>query len=184
MATPPDFTAGAVLTAAQMNAIGLWLVRSQTIGNGVNEILVDNVFTSDFDNYRIIFRSDSNSSSNENASFQLRTSAPATINTNYATQIVFANYGSGTVSGAGTPLGSASINFVGGSLGTNGMYGEFDLIAPNLPRRTVLFGPAVRGDILGTMGGYHNVATAYPGFRIFTSGTMTGGTLSVYGYNA
>ena len=32
MATPPDFSVGQVLTAAHMDAVGLWLVKTQTKG--------------------------------------------------------------------------------------------------------------------------------------------------------
>jgi hypothetical protein len=40
MATPPDFVDGQVLTAAQMNAIGLWLVRSSIVFASAAYLLV------------------------------------------------------------------------------------------------------------------------------------------------
>jgi hypothetical protein len=40
MATPPDFSSGAVLTAAQMNSVGLWLVKTQTVGTTVSSVAV------------------------------------------------------------------------------------------------------------------------------------------------
>jgi hypothetical protein len=53
MATPPDFTAGQVLTAAQMNQIGLWLVKTQTIGTAVSSVTVTGAFTADYHSYLI-----------------------------------------------------------------------------------------------------------------------------------
>jgi hypothetical protein len=43
MATPPDFSSGAVLTAAQMNSVGLWLVKTQTVGTAVSSVAVTGV---------------------------------------------------------------------------------------------------------------------------------------------
>ena len=53
MATPPTFTAGAILTAAQMNQAGLWLIKTQTIGSGVTTVTVADAFSADFNNYLI-----------------------------------------------------------------------------------------------------------------------------------
>jgi hypothetical protein len=55
MATPPDFTTGAVLTAAQMNAVGLWLVKTQTVGSAVPDVTVTDAFSADYDNYKILY---------------------------------------------------------------------------------------------------------------------------------
>jgi hypothetical protein len=38
------------------------------------------------------------------------------------------------------------------------------------------------GSVAGTIAGYHAQTTAYTGFTIATAGTMTGGTITVYGY--
>ena len=57
MATPPVFSAGAVLTAAQMNAVGLWEIKTQTIGTGVASFEVTGAFSSDYDNYKIVINS-------------------------------------------------------------------------------------------------------------------------------
>ena len=65
MATPPTFSAGAVLTAAQMNKIGLWTTVPTSVANGtisgnavtfsgVSSVSLNGVFTSDFDAYRIV----------------------------------------------------------------------------------------------------------------------------------
>jgi len=51
MATPPTFTNGTPLYQESLNAIGLWLVKSQTVGTGVSVQNVTSCFSADFDNY-------------------------------------------------------------------------------------------------------------------------------------
>ena len=54
MATPPTFSSGAVLTAAQMNSVGMWLVKTQTVGTAVSSVTVTGAFSADYDNYLIL----------------------------------------------------------------------------------------------------------------------------------
>lgn len=54
MATPPVFTTGQVLTAAQMNAVGLWKVGDFTASGSSSTLICDNIFTDDFQNYKIV----------------------------------------------------------------------------------------------------------------------------------
>jgi len=49
----PVFTAGEVLTAANMNRIGLWEIAKFTATSG-SAVACNNVFTADFDNYLVI----------------------------------------------------------------------------------------------------------------------------------
>ena len=53
MATPPTFSSGAVLTAAQMNAVGMWKITSGTVTSGSSFDLTS-VFTSDYDSYKLV----------------------------------------------------------------------------------------------------------------------------------
>jgi len=73
MATPPVFSAGAVLTAAQMNDVGMWLVTTQTF-TATSDLNIDNCFTSDFENYRIVGRF-SSSNNGISVNFRWRTSS-------------------------------------------------------------------------------------------------------------
>jgi hypothetical protein len=52
MATPPDFTTGAVLTAAQMNGVGLWKVGETSFAS--NLATVDGCFSANYDNYLVV----------------------------------------------------------------------------------------------------------------------------------
>jgi hypothetical protein len=49
----PDFSPGEVLTAAAMDSVGLWLVKTQTIGTGVLTVTVTGAFSADWNNYLI-----------------------------------------------------------------------------------------------------------------------------------
>ena len=53
MATPPTFSSGAVLTAAQINAVGMWEITSGTVTSGTSFDLTS-VFTSDYDSYKLV----------------------------------------------------------------------------------------------------------------------------------
>lgn len=54
MATPPDFSNGTALDASSLDKIGLWKVGSVSASN--TTVALDNVFTADFESYRIIVR--------------------------------------------------------------------------------------------------------------------------------
>jgi hypothetical protein len=55
MATPPDFSSGQVLTSSAMNSVGLWLIKTQTVGIGVSSVSVTSAFSGDYNNYKIIY---------------------------------------------------------------------------------------------------------------------------------
>jgi hypothetical protein len=55
MATPPDFSSGQVLTSSAMNSVGLWLVKTQTVGTAVSSVSVTSAFSGDYNNYKIIY---------------------------------------------------------------------------------------------------------------------------------
>ena len=52
MATPPDFSVGQVLTAAQMNAVGSWLVKNESFA-AADPLNLTSIFTNDFETYKI-----------------------------------------------------------------------------------------------------------------------------------
>ena len=97
MATPPDFSSGAVLTAAQMNSVGLWLVKTQVVGNAVASVAVTSAFSSDYDSYRIIYSGGSQSIAGE-----MRMTLGATA-ANYYSAILYSTWAGavGATGGAG-----------------------------------------------------------------------------------
>ena len=180
MPTPPDFTNGTPLDASSLNAVGLWLVKTQTIGAGVSSVTVNTAFTADYDNYRVVVTGGTQSSSNSIVTMTLTASGVSSTANYYAT-FPFTAYTGGaftilnTNNGAGWPYVAMSLN--------NGLSGAFDVYQPAIAAKTSFGGFTNRGDISGFVSGYHNASTSYDGFNLaINAGTMTGGIIRVYGY--
>ena len=178
MATPPTFSSGAVLTAAQMNGVGLWLVKTQTVGTAVSSVTVSSAFSSDYYNYRIIYTGGTASVDND---LKLTLGASAT---GYYAGFAYVAYGTGSVSGVANNNATSWANI--GSQRTVANSLDVDLFGPNAAIQTGMtaryFGIA-GGAVGGGMGGFHNATTQHTAFTITcTSGNITGGTIYVYGY--
>ena len=176
MATPPDFVAGQVLTAAQMNAIGLWLVKSQTIGTTVASVTVTDAFSADYDNYLITIN-DGAGSAGADITFKL-----GAVATGYYWGIVGSAWGATPVSGGSNS--DTSLRYNGNIDTTNGYTSRIEVNSPFLSKQT-----SVRSSVVIASGAYNslgmlNATTSFTSFIIApSSGTLTGGTIRVYGYN-
>lgn len=173
MATPPTFSVGAVLTAAQMNTIGWHLIKTQTIGTAVSSVSVTGVFSADYDNYRITLSGGAGSTS-QSISLKLGASA-----TGYYQSLSYITYATGAQTNTGVNNG-ASFTYIGES-SANMQTINVDLFNPYDAAYTRMMG-WYAGTVAGTIVGYHGVATSYTDFTIAVAGTMTGGTIRVYGY--
>jgi hypothetical protein len=181
--TFPSFSSGEVLRAQDMNAVGLWLVKTQTIGTGVSSVQVNNAFNSDYENYKIII-SGGQSSTADNINLQLSVGGVAST-VNYYGTMVWANIGSGAVSGA-ADNNTTKFSFAGAGAGANNGAASmnFELLGPFQSIRTRLHNGQVAYSIVyGTYTGLHDVGASYDGFKLTPAGgTLTGGTIRVYGY--
>lgn len=179
MATPPDFVAGQVLTAAQMNAVGLWLVKKETIGTAVTSVAVSGAFSADYDNYLVLVSGGVASTTNT-----LNLTLGATASGYYYSGIKLASYAAASITGDNA---QNTTSFPGAGQGTTAsLNGRFELFQPFATKNThILYGTAAS---TGTgqfhlRGGYLADTTSYTAFTLTTStGTMTGGTVYVYGY--
>lgn len=193
MATPPDFTVGQVLTAAQMNSIGLWRITTctvtssggtaatasngiVTIGTANTSLTVNNAFSSDFDNYLIQINGGV-CSTNVEISLRMGTAA-----TNYNWGLIYTTYAAATAL-AIRASGGSSFQYVGrGTTSTITM--SCEVRGPNLAKPTYMTSPYVAEDATGHIGGIHTDITQHTGFTVFPQlGNLTGGTITVYGYN-
>jgi hypothetical protein len=173
--TYPVFASGDVLNAADMNGVGLWLVKSQTVGSGVGSVAITNCFNSDFRNYRVTFEGGVQSGND------------------LAIQIQFANtvghyasmrYDAYNAVGSGT-LNTSNQNFAyfGLSGAANQATFSMDVYAPNLAEVTKYSGMYTSNNFFGTGGGVYFQTTQLTGFTIIFPGyTNTGGVVKVYGY--
>jgi len=175
--TYPSFASGDVLNASDMNAVGLWLVKTQTVGSAVSSVTVTSAFSSTYENYLITLTGGTQSAS---TSLNLRLGASTTG------YYQFLNYG---VSNTSTPLGvgqdnANNLSWVGGGNAGQASHVRVEVFGPNLAAYTKFSGGAYQnGSNYGTMVGEHRVATAYTSFDIIpATGTLTGGTIRVYGY--
>ena len=185
MATPPDFTTGQVLTAAQMDAVGLWLVYSGTFTSATSFSLPNDTFTSDFRNYRITYNV--TVSSDSDFTLRLRKNGTDNNNLNYNTTL------SGVLSTGGTSDStgnSQSSWFFGEQDSGVDLYAvTFDLYQPKLNTRTSATGNIICVNkaataTIGRAGGWwHGTADTFDSLTFISNvaSSMTG-IVRVYGY--
>ena len=179
MAVPPDFVAGQVLTAAQMNKIGLWLVKTETIGTTVSSVAVASAFSADYENYLILVSGGVGSTA-----LQLNMTLGATATGYYYSGIKVASYAATSITGDAS---QNTTSFPGaGSGSTASLNAKIEVFQPFATKNTHVLYQTAQSSTTGqfhTRGGYLADTTSYTAFTLTTStGTMTGGTVYVYGY--
>jgi hypothetical protein len=157
---------------------GLTFIKSQTIGTTVSSVTVTSAFSSTYDNYLITINGGVASGNNH---LNLRLGSTATG------YFFFGVYGNATVGTVNGDYGNNQPEFVFVAMGeTNSLSGEFTLQNPNLAKRTMIYTRSARsgtGQINVGFNGSETSTTQHTDFTLLTSsGTMTGGTIRVYGY--
>jgi hypothetical protein len=160
---------------------GLQLIKTQTIGTAVSSVTVTDAFSAEYDNYKILVTGGVGSS---DQNLQMRLGASAT---GYYASLFYKAYSAAD----GTSVESYGNNNTAfwtraGVVTTNNIYANIELLGPNQAKVTGMssqYITAITTSGSGTHAGFHNVATAFTGFTLTpTGGTMTGGTIKVYGY--
>ena len=178
MAVPPDFVAGQVLTAAQMNKIGLWLVKTQTIGTAVSSIAVTNAFSADYQNYWILISGGAGST-------------VVNLNMTLGSTTTGYYYAGWTSSMAVDSLTASraqnAASFAAAGTGTTSrIMANILLYSPFETDETVAIYNNCTATTSGSsyaLNGFLNNTTSYTDFTLTTStGTVTGGTIYVYGF--
>jgi hypothetical protein len=174
--TFPVFASGDVLNASDMNGVGLWLVKSQTVGSGVSSVTVTGAFSADYDNYRITYTGGVGSG----GVIQMTLGAAAT---QYYSQLIYATYAGTTVLANVADNNAARWSFVGFG-NANFAAVRMDLCSPFQTTRSTMTANYVSDANSGTVQGLLNDATSYTSFTLTAAsgGTLTGGTIRVYGY--
>ena len=184
MPTPPDFTNGTALEASSLNAVGLWLVKTVTVGTAVTSVPVTNCFSNAYSTYRIIISGVSVSLAGNSSFIKLNnTSGNTNIGSGY-----FGTLASGAASVTPARVGS----FEGLWIGVHG--GRFsaavDIHNPHETIPTTYDGGSVAGSATGFVNKFDGVDTnpvSHTGFEMnIATGSpghnYTGGTIRVYGY--
>jgi hypothetical protein len=156
---------------------GLVLISATTIGTTVSSVTVTGAFSSTYDNY-LITLSGGAASAPVDISWKLDAAS------NYYFARMYLNYNTGTFNGdAAQNSTQFSYGFFGGA---DGLTGSITVMSPNLAKRTSYtgsYGGNVAGYPFQIMGGFQNANTQHTAFTIApASGTLTGGTIRVYGY--
>lgn len=160
---------------------GLRLVKKQTIGSGVSSVTVTGAFSSTYDNYCVIVIGGAGSATT-NAALTLGSTSTGY----YSAGLYIAYSGSTAITGFNSGNGAAFGNAV--AVSTTNLIGRFNLFGPNLAKTTGFacdgIEPLTSGYAL-TRQGFLNDTTQYTAFTLTpATGTLTGGTIYVYGYGA
>lgn len=175
--TADSTTATGMKWAAAGGGSALTLISSTTIGSAVSSVTVTGAFSSTYDNYLITINGGVASVSN-NLSLQL-----GSTTTGYFGFGFYGNAGSSTLSGDNY---NNTSSFPFAALGdTSNLSGQIYLQNPNLAKPTMIYTLGSRTGTAGMSNLYgSNTSTAqHTAFTLTaSSGTITGGTIKVYGY--
>lgn len=181
MAISSTFVTGQVFTAADANLMansGLVYVTSATIGTSVSTVTVTGAFSTTYDNYKIHITGGVAS-----ASPDLQVQLGSTITTYYYTSL-YNRYNAATATGLAS-ANQTSWRYSGSGTASL-LQADIELFNPFLTKVTLLKANmnqyAADGLSMFTQGFLDN-STSYTAFTISpTAGTITGGTITVYGY--
>ena len=168
-------------TAAASFAAGLVHIGTTNTGGAVSSVSIDNVFSADYVQYKIIFDLDY-STTHTGLSFRLRVGGVDNTGSNYVRQILTAT--STTVSGARTTSTSwaATVRDIGGF--------DFEIFDPFATKNTLA---RINSGLTTTTAGDYGLTTApelmlfktttsYDGFTVFPQAGTIDGKISVLGY--
>jgi hypothetical protein len=155
---------------------GLTLVSATTIGTTVSSVTVTGAFSATYDNYKIVV-----SGGLASTSTYIRMTLGATATGYY--------YGGLNRTYAGVSSGYSGSNVAfweAGYAQPNGLISNIELFSPFLSARTsysIPFGGLATNSDMSINAGFLNDATSYTAFTLTpNAGTITGGTIRVYGY--
>ena len=158
---------------------GLVLIKTQTIGTTVSSVNVTGAFSATYDAYKIVVTGGVSS-----ADCYLNIQLGASVTGYYSFMIYGASFGSNTVSGNASN-NTVNFNVVGDGIASQSLFMNADFLNPFLAKYT-RYGSAIgfqSASGSGVSSGIHKVATSYTDFTMApNTGTITGGTIAVYGY--
>ena len=183
------YTAGEVLTAESLNdnlayAVtvpaatpgALVFISATTVGSAVASVTVSGAFSSTYDNYKITYTGGATSDPNPDTFMTL-----GSANTNYYSVR------------SGYRYTAAALNFVDANNGvkwlvcggaSNQIAMNIDVLAPNLAANTYFNGTFNASSGIAVTAGRQDSSTQFTAFTITPgTGTLTGGTIRVYGYS-
>jgi hypothetical protein len=179
----PVFTAGEVLTAANMNRVGSFTTGTGTV-SGSTRLNIPSCFSSSFINYRVVISGLTHASA-ANIRIRFSISGTDTEGSSYFTQRV--EMTGGTV----TPVSIINDNAIFPSFvnSTAGSFASisFDVFTPNVASPTTVAGIANRIDGTTSLytvsfSGLQSQSTAFDGISVVGNTGNIACTMKVYGY--
>lgn len=165
------------LSTSTANPVGLELITTQTIGTTVSSVTVSNCFSSTYDNYKITITGGTTT-----AEMQLN----MTLGSSTASYYSAGNYVDFSTGSAGTSNvnNGSAWGRIGYGTTSGTLVANLDVYGPYLSGVTYATALYSRnGNYFGTVTHLHNSTASYASFTVTTStGTVTGGTIRVYGY--
>lgn len=159
---------------AAQTYMGLVLVKSQTIGTAVSSVAVTGAFSATYDNYLVTIAGGVASTS---VSLDMTLGSAVT---GYKWCLVYTAWGATVFSDA--DAAAAKMRYVGRG-DTNSLGASITVMSPFLSKNTRVTGTAISNSDTGSSYGMLFDSTSYTSFNIvLNTGTMTGGTIRVYGY--
>ena len=165
-----------LVTTATCSSGGTAVGGVVTIGSAVSSVTVASAFSATYDAYKIIVTGGV-ASGNIQMQFLLGSSI-----TTYYNSLIYAPFATGTPAGIGNN-NQASWDYVGYGT-TDSLSFNADILDPFATKYTKLVNAVYTAvNEAGSASGVHKTATSYTSFIIRpSSGTFTGGTVRVYGY--
>lgn len=195
------YTSGQVVTAADMNSGGLHLITPSSVTGGTldgatvnftntNAISIDGVFSSDFDNYRIMFNSTGTSASSgfKDIFYRWRTGAGDRTVNDYWWAFLGLNYLSASNNSSSA---NATIGYTGGFTNSTSAYTKMamDVFSPNISTEASIMQTHFHGNDTNSIdfrigGSGYRVLEAHTGITFSaTTGQTMSGFIRVYGYS-
>ena len=153
---------------------GLTLISTTTIGTAVASVTVSSAFSATYDNYKILISGGSASADNMGG-IQL-----GATTTGYYNQVAGGGWNN-TAFASGSTTGTTVFVFTHSSTGISA---DIEVRSPFLANSTIISAPTAQFTTRGLHSiGLLNNTTSYTDFTLTpNSGTLTGGTIAVYGY--
>jgi len=158
---------------------GLVLVKTQTIGSGVSSVTVSDAFSSTFDNYKIVVYATASTNTTVRLSLSGVTGA-----SDYDSKLmyVFTYVAGGWSEVLGATTDVWNVGYLNGAAGSTANIEIYQPLGGGRVRFASQFSSYVAGVAFGPT--VPTSGTASTGFTLSPgAGTMSGGTIRVYGYN-
>jgi len=155
---------------------GLRLIKKQTIGSAVSSVTVSDAFSATYENYKILVSGGVGSGANGILRLQL-----GSVTTGYYSNFIYAPYAAGSVLSVANNNG-ANFNYAGVS-DTTSINVNIDINSPFLAKQKMFGAMYYDSSSTGRVTGVCSSSASQTAFTLTcNSGTITGGTIYVYGY--